>query len=393
MPSETVLVTDGDQRSALAATRSLGRAGFRVVVAAPGMKSLAGASRWTHERVPAPNPLHDPAGFADRIAEAAARTGAAVILPMTDQSLLALLPRRGDLGGAIIPAPDLDRQQALADKARVMAAAARLGIGVPAQHLLEVADAAGLSGLAFPLVVKPVRSVVATAGGHLRLGVRYAASMDQLVEELNDLPPEAFPVLLQERIVGPGVGVFLLLHEGRELARFAHRRIREKPPSGGVSVYRESIPMPTGLAEQSLALLREFDWSGVAMVEYKLDRAGRPWIMEINGRFWGSLQLAVDAGVDFPVMLVESALGRPVAPVAEWRIGVRSRWWLGEVDHLLARFRRTDRDLALPPGSPSRGRAVLEFLKLWRPGDRAEVFRWNDPRPQFRELAEWVRGR
>ena len=40
------------------------------------------------------------------------------------------------------------------------------------------------------------------------------------------------------------------------------------------------------------------------MVEFKLDaRDGVAKLMEINGRFWGSLQLAVDAGVDFPAIL------------------------------------------------------------------------------------------
>ncbi len=211
---------------------------------------------------------------------------------------------------------------------------------------------------------------------------------------LAGIPAEGFPVLLQERVVGPGVGVFLLVHEGRALARFAHRRIREKPPSGGVSVYRESIPVPAGLGDSSLALLRSFNWSGVAMVEYKLDAAtGVPFLMEINGRFWGSLQLAVDAGVDFPAMLVDTALGRIPSPVTSYRTGVRSRWWMGDVDHLLARFRRSAVELALPPGAPGKGRALLDFLRLWWPGDRAEIFRWNDPRPQVRELAEWVRGR
>ncbi len=110
---------------------------------------------------------------------------------------------------------------------------------------------------------------------------------------------------------GPGVGVFLLLWEGKLRAAFAHRRLREKPPSGGVSVYRESIALDPVLLERSRRLLESFGWQGVAMVEYKIDeRTGTPILMEINGRFWGSLQLAVDAGVDFPRLLIECAEGR-----------------------------------------------------------------------------------
>ena len=68
-----------------------------------------------------------------------------------------------------------------------------------------------------------------------------------------------------------------------------------------MSVYRESVAADPDLVRRSRALLDAFGWCGVAMVEYKLDeRTGTPYLMEVNGRFWGSLQLAIDAGVDFP---------------------------------------------------------------------------------------------
>jgi predicted ATP-grasp superfamily ATP-dependent carboligase len=201
-------------------------------------------------------------------------------------------------------------------------------------------------------------------------------------------------LLLQQRIVGPGVGIFLLRWGGEPVATFAHRRIREKPPSGGVSVYRESIAADPKLVASSLALLSRFAWEGVAMVEYKLDAAtGVPYLMEINGRFWGSLQLAVDAGVNFPGLLVSLALGEHPTPVTAYHVGVRSRWWLGDLDQLLARLRHSTRELALPPGSPGRARALTDFLTLWRPGDRNEIFRWSDPMPAVRETVEWMQGR
>jgi len=189
------------------------------------------------------------------------------------------------------------------------------------------------------------------------------------------------------------VGVFLLLWNGELRAAFSHRRIREKPPSGGVSVYRESIPLDPELLARSRALLERFEWDGVAMIEYKLDeRTGTPYLMEINGRFWGSLQLAVDAGVDFPALLAGVALGGDPAPVTAYRTGVRSRWWWGDVDHLLARLRRSPEDLALPPGSPGRWRALADFLTVRR-ADRNEILRRSDPGPFLHETGQWLRGR
>lgn len=296
----------------------------------------------------------------------------------------------------LIPFPDLARFTAICDKEHVLQVAAECGIAVPQQVVVRSRE--DLSGfvdrLVFPIVVKPSRSVSADGDHRVKLGVAHAADRSQLVQVTERLPDAGFPLLLQQRIVGPGVGIFLLIWDGRVVARFSHRRIREKPPAGGVSVYRESIPAEPGLVERSSQLLKRFDWSGVAMIEYKLDeRSGTPYLMEINGRFWGSLQLAIDAGVDFPRLLVELARGEQPEPVGEFRIGVRSRWWWGDVDHLVTRFRRSDAALGLPPGSPSRLRSLLDFLTLWRPGDRNEILRCSDPSPFGRETLQWLKGR
>jgi predicted ATP-grasp superfamily ATP-dependent carboligase len=212
----------------------------------------------------------------------------------------------------------------------------------------------------------------------------------ELQAEATALGSAGYPLLVQQRVEGPGIGVFMLRWKGEVIAAFAHRRIREKPPSGGVSVYRESAPLDPELFDKSRRLLESFDWSGVAMIEYKVDAGtGVPYLMEINGRFWGSLQLAVDAGVDFPVLLLDAATGASKAPMLTWKLGIQSRWWWGDVDQLLARLTRSRRALNLPPGAPSRLQALVSFLRLWRPGDRNEILRWDDPRPFFRETANW----
>jgi hypothetical protein len=158
-------------------------------------------------------------------------------------------------------------------------------------------------------------------------------------------------------------------------------------------VYRESIPLDPALARHAIALLEYFDWQGVAMVEFKLDATtGTPYLMEVNGRLWGSLQLAVDAGVDFPTLLVRAALGERPAPITSYRAGIRCRWWWGDVDHLIARLRHSRAALALPPEATGRWRTLWEFARVRR-GDRNEVLRWDDPAPFVRETLDWFRRR
>lgn len=392
--STAILITDGEHRAALAATRSLGRAGYRVIVASSRPHCLAGASRWATAHWQTPDPLDDPAGFVSMLEQRAADSHYQVLLPITDQSIAPVLAARSRFSGVAIPFPELEAWRRISDKAALTGAAARLDIRVPEQTVVASPDQIGeLEGLGFPVVAKPARSLVQTRTGPAKFSVRHAREKAELKAALDRLPAEAWPVLIQRRIVGPGLGVFLLMNQGRVLASFGHRRILEKPPSGGVSVCSESVGVPPELMERSAALLEHFAWSGVAMVEYKLEReTGTPFLMEVNGRLWGSLQLAIDAGVDFPRLLVDQALGKPVYAPPAWRIGLRCRWRLGEADHLLARLRQSGN--ALPPDIPSLSTAIRHaLLPAWGANQRGEVFRWNDPRPAFREALDWIQGR
>jgi predicted ATP-grasp superfamily ATP-dependent carboligase len=389
-----VLVTDADQRAALAVVRSLGRAGHTVIVGGPRLRSLAGASRYCSARIVLPDPLGEPERFANEVIAAIAREKIRALIPITESSLLALLPRRSQLGECVVPFADLATFQRVSDKAEVLRVAASEGIAIPAQTVLAKAGAPLPAGIPpFPLVLKPAKSVTTSDGTNRKHVVVHAADRRALDEALARLDPSAYPLMLQQRIVGPGVGIFLLMWDGKVRAQFAHRRLREKPPAGGVSVYRESIAPDAALVERSRTLLAGMNWQGVAMVEYKVDAAtGTPYLMEINGRFWGSLQLAIDAGVDFPRLLLEVATGSGPAIPPSWRPGVRSRWWWGDVDHLLAMLRRSRTALALPPGHPGRWRTFIDFI-VPRAANRNETLQFSDPMPFFIETLEWLRGR
>jgi predicted ATP-grasp superfamily ATP-dependent carboligase len=388
-----VLVTDGEHRAALATVRSLGRAGYRVYVAASSASSLAGVSRATSVRLTTPPALDDPAAYQEAIVAHVAHHGIDVVVPVTEAAALALLDARPRLAPAIIPMPDLPAFRAISDKAALDDRAASTGIAFPSQCTARDAEEAIRLApeLTYPIVLKPGRSVAERDGVRVKLGVRHAADRAQLERHLRQLPAAAYPILLQQRIVGPGIGVFLLRWDDETIATFTHRRIREKPPSGGVSVYAESTAPDPVLVERAGRLLGTFGWRGVAMVEFKVDaRTGTPYLMEINGRFWGSLQLAIDAGVDFPALLVARALGQPVRGPDQWRVGVRGRWWWGEVDYMIARLRRSDAALALPPDAPSRGRALIDFLGSCLRPTADQVFRWNDPKPFLFESTRWL---
>jgi predicted ATP-grasp superfamily ATP-dependent carboligase len=386
---QSILVTDGNERAALAAARSLVASGFGVSVTAATRYSLAGAARGVTPRRVTVSPLGDPAAYARAIGRSAAELGASVVLPVTDESVQAILDQRSQLPpNVIVPLPDLSAYNVASDKLRLLDLAREAGFAVP-ETIVAQSPGTPIPSSLFPAVVKPHRSVIGAPGVRHKVGVTFVADGPACARALAALPPEAFPVLVQRRIAGAGEGLFLLRWDGEVVAAFAHRRIRENPPAGGQSVYRESIPLDPSLLEPGVRLLEALDWRGVAMIETRRESAsGRPVIMEVNGRLWGSLQLAIDAGVDFPTLLVQCALAEgemTPGPVRGYRAGVRSRWLWGDVDHLYVRLRRSAAALHLDDGAPSRLAALADFLRVWRREDRLEVWRANDPGPFFVE--------
>jgi predicted ATP-grasp superfamily ATP-dependent carboligase len=341
--------------------------------------------------------VHESRAFVAATLEFVRREGIELLLPMTEVTTLLLGEQRAALPAhCVLPFAETATIARANDKHAVLDLARSLGVPVPAS--LSVAHPrdlpAALASAVYPAVIKPARSRVLTPAGWISTGVDYAEDRAALEHKLHALPESVYPVLVQERIQGPGVGVFAAYDRGKPLAMFAHRRLREKPPSGGVSVLRESAALDPVAAAHAGTLLDALGWHGVAMVEFKRDgRDGTPRLMEINARFWGSLQLAIDAGVDFPAILLAIAQGKRVTPqIGTHRLGVRSRWWWGDADALLSVLFKSRSSLNLPSDHPGRLATLWDFMHLWGRDLHYEVESWDDPRPGLLEARRWLFG-
>jgi predicted ATP-grasp superfamily ATP-dependent carboligase len=154
-------------------------------------------------------------------------------------------------------------------------------------------------------------------------------------------------------------------------------------------VLRKSVRVPAVLRELSSRLLRHIGAHGIAMVEFRIDsRTGEPYLMEINGRFWGSLQLAVDAGVNFPLLLVNQTLGKPIVPL-RYQENVILRWWLGDLIRMLRVLK--GRPAGYIGSFPSRASALREFFGPQPQGTRSEILRWADCWPALVEPLSLLR--
>ncbi len=389
MKHPAAIILDGHQRSALATTRALGKLGCSAYVAETQRHCLAASSRYCVDSLIYPDPATDPTGFTQWLEELDRQRPGSVLLPMSDVTVPLVL--RSSLGNLKTALPSLTAYEAVSDKYNLFQHATRVGVRVPKTLAVSRGQLSSLADLdfRFPVVIKPRHSATRTAAGVLKRTVKYARSRDELTSLVAAmLISDEDEVLLQEYISGRGEGVFALYQNGTPLFFFAHRRLREKPPSGGVSVLCESARPAVHALQAARNILDPLQWHGVAMVEFKVDADGHPWLMEINARFWGSLQLAVDSDANFPSMLYQLAATGNVSPPADFKVGRQLRWFLGDLDSLYA----TLKSRAYTPTVFAKLSAIAKFAVPWRPGLRYEFLRASDPAPAWYALSRYVRS-
>jgi predicted ATP-grasp superfamily ATP-dependent carboligase len=391
----TILVTDASRGSAISIIRSLGRRGWRVIAADSNGHSPGFLSRYTQVKWLYPKPETTPQDYVDSIAEAVQKHGVDLVIPVTDAALLPLSKERKRFEGMCKLAIAEPAMLAMAtNKCKTLELAAELGVPAPRTFLVHSAQEAlaKAKSLQWPIVLKPQVSRLFQEHADIKvLEVSYAESLEQLAARMAQY--HGCPVLLQEYYAGFGQGVELLMDRGRPLAAFQHRRLREVPISGGASSFRESVPLDPIQYDYAVRLLQALQWSGLAMVEFKVGKDG-PKLMEINGRVWGSLPLAVHSGMDFPARLVELYLGEPspstAAPDTNYKIGVRSRnlaldvVWIATV--LAGRRRYPFVKL------PKRIEGVKTMLGLFNPRNKFDILSSTDLRPGFAEIAQIARS-
>jgi len=393
-----ILLTDGENRSTLALTRSLGKKDYRVVVTSSKSPCLASSSKYCALGIAVPDPLVDGKEYAATIRRVAEKNNIELIIPTTEASIYQLNAFRNNFPeGTILACPTEDKMSEVSNKASLFRLAEHLDVPIPKtlylnndEDLQSVIDDIS----EYPVVIKPALSKIRIANGFLSGGIMYASSRRELEKIYLDKRVLKYPSLIQEKIVGPGTGLFSLYDKNSHLALFSHRRLLEKPPSGGISVVSESVPLDEEMVENATKLLSAVGWQGVAMVEFKRDnRDGQAKLMEINGRFWGTLQLAIFCDIDFPRLYLDMLQGRkPAETFKEYKVGHRMKWFFGTLDHLLIRLKNRDKNLNLPPGHPSKWRVMADFLHVWEKDTSFDVLDRKDLRPFLYEAKNYLRG-
>ncbi len=365
MPTR-VLVTDVEERAALAVCRGLAAAGY-VVSGVAGATPAAGHwSRAVRHRFTLPNPRVDADGFVSGLAEIAARGEHDVLVACVDATTLAVSANRELFERhLLVGLPPHDVVLRCLDKPSMLAAATAAGLPPPPGATVggveeAIAEAARLG---YPVVVKPTRSL---AAGLMRT-TAYADD-EQALREL--LATYRLPVTVQRCESGPVLSLGGVVHAGELLGLCASRDLRMWPPRGGFTSASRSVAAADETVAALQRLLADLGWQGIFQLELVETRAGLPAAIDFNPRPYGSLALALAAGANLPATWVDALVGRGTRGPVVARPGVGYRWEETEILNALSAVARGDFLGAARIAVPRRG-TTHAFLQVRDPAPLA----------------------
>ena len=367
-----VLLTYAWVRSSYAALRNLSGHGVNVCVSDSHRVGMCQLSRLKYGFERYPSHYDSEGAFVDRILEICHKRNIKIILPSHNETEILARHRNRLSGNLAALLPDVAHCELFNNKASAYEYAKSIGVPVPVRIEYEqpgrLAKAIRFSGFE--------QTVIKLLTGNSAKGVFYADDPDSAQQIVTDLvtkyklEPKRFP-LVEQRVSGEGWGNSVLYWHGQHIANFTHRRLREKISTGGTSTLRESA-RHAELEAAASKIFNNIRWHGLAMSEFKVcPVTGEFWFVEVNPRMWGSIPLAISAGVEFPYLAWLCATQGPDA-AKEYHANCeihhpwRGRWLLG--DTMVAAQQFFNGNLSV----------VSETL-FGQKADSVDDFYWDDP--------------
>ena len=378
-----ILVTYGWCRTAYVVAESLAKAGYAVYGCDDSRWNMLSCSRHVRGSDVVSNPFRSPREFVRDLAAVVGKRRIDILLPVHEDALA--VRRFSDLlpNDLMVIAPDLEDLLVGVDKRAIVRVAEKAGVPVP--ETFEPATAAETSEAAVklgdPLILKTRRGNSGKGVMFVKSHADAAALWSGMIRRFG-LPSGREPIV-QEYIEGDLYGSCFLASGGSVKAVFLEKYLRWKEGKFGTSVLREPLDWPL-LAEYTRKIAKELRWTGIGHLDFVGRREeNRAWLLEMNPRFWGALNMAVQNGYDFPLGLVtmyEKGEPDPTAflPKAE---PVKSLWIVGE---LIAGLKEN--------GRSKTASLITSFWRILFPGPGVvyDDFRWGDPLAVAAEAGQYL---
>lgn len=376
--SNRVLVTAGENKSALACVRSLAAADIEVHVSADSAMTIAGWSRFASKRHTLTSSKKDGLAFCRELIELQQQYAFSAILLVCDYEIGAWLNHGSEMQAServdeVVAIPGKEAFACARDKSLTIRTALAAGVPCPAtwfpndEPLEKI-----LAEAIYPLIIKPNISEGAR-------GITLVENPDDLKSKLRQVEQRWGPCHLQEYIPAGGTQYkadVIVDRQGKQHARFVCRKVRYYPVSGGSSTL--IVSERDEQVERSMnRLVDRLNWLGFADFDFIVDpRDGEAKLIECNPRFPESLSVNIFAGVDVP-WLMYCLIYRGTIPLQqEWKEGRYSRFLAGDIMWFLS--------------SPDRFRTEPSFFRFFGREMSYYIERLSDPGPLLCFLIEAI---
>ncbi len=370
----SVLVTNAHYRNTLATIRSLHKRKIPLIVTSSKPTAISFYSKYGKHRYLYQNPLKNSEAFIKSLLAILKKTKPGVLFPVgVDTTVPISFYKSKFLPLVKVPIADYDVLVKAHDKSKTVKIAEETGIPIPKTYFpnsfQEVDELS--AQLQYPAVIKRRK------GSGVGKGVRIATSKTDLLAKYREIESysgdslieEQTKPLIQEYVPGEIRDVCVLFNQGKPRAALTQRRVWTWPPEGGPGIINETIDDPS-LQQLALKLLKKIKWHGLAQVEFKLDEKNQPKLMEINPKFWGTLELSIKAGLNFPSLLYDLAMNGDVEPCYSYQNQLTILWLFPYNMQYLSH-------------APNRLRNLRQFLKLFFSRRTVTDCSLRDIKPEF----------
>jgi biotin carboxylase len=262
-----LLLTLGRLPKALDVARGFADLGWRVVVAEPFKRHLAGASRAVARSHRVTAPAADKQAYLADLRRIIADEKIDLVLPVSEETMhVAFLRESLPATTRLFTMPPEDLLR-LHNKHGFAQQAAAWGLTVPETYALgdPAAEALAQSG---PVVIKPVHSCSGRGVRLLPAGAELPAT------------DPVMPAIVQRCVIGAEYSSCSIAHDGRVASTVIYRAAQK---SGSVAVAFERVEHPA-IADWITRFIAAANWTGFIAFDIMVDEAGQPWGLECNPR-------------------------------------------------------------------------------------------------------------
>lgn len=288
---------------------------------------MLGASRACSATHHVPRPRGDSAAFVEGVHAAVTTGGYQIVFGGNDDWMAALSAYRDEVP-AQVAHPDFATVLTALDKVELAEHAHRVGLAAP--HTVPATDRA-MSRWVGPVVVKCRTHWHPGQTRRHRIDARQFPHITAALAQVNLIVQAGGDPVLQRPVdgdLGALVGIF---HDGLLRGRVQQRTARLWPTPQGMSARAHTIPVDPTLVAAAERLLSDIGWHGLVELQFLTGADGVPHLIDLNGRFYGSLALADAACPGLLDGWARMVLGEPLPDLPDGIPGLRFTWWAGDL--------------------------------------------------------------